>query len=300
MRFNKLDLNLLVALDVLLSTQNVSRAAEQMALSQSAMSNALARLREYFQDELLVQVGRRMELTPRAETLREAVRDVLLRVGTTITAQPEFKPSQAEREFTLFVSDYTMQILLPEVLKTAAKLAPNVSFRFLPQVDQPQRSLEQGEVDLLIIPETFASAEHPTSVLYEEEFVCLVWSRGRFARRPITLEDYLETGHVVMQPGTSSRSYESTMLKAQGVERRVEVMTYSFMALPYLVVGTQRIATVHRRLAEQACRHLPLKYWPSPVKAKPMRQCLQWHKYRAQDPGLSWLRELIMQTAEQT
>jgi DNA-binding transcriptional LysR family regulator len=92
MRFNKLDLNLLVALDALFRLRSVSRAAEQLHMSQSALSSSLARLREYFDDELLVQVGRQMELTPRAEVLREAVRDVLVRVDTTITAMPSLTP----------------------------------------------------------------------------------------------------------------------------------------------------------------------------------------------------------------
>ena len=82
-RFNKLDLNLLVALDVLLKERSVTRAAEALNLSASAMSNALARLREYFEDELLVQIGRKMELTPRAQTLQETVRDLLLRIDST-------------------------------------------------------------------------------------------------------------------------------------------------------------------------------------------------------------------------
>ncbi|MEC4511813.1 LysR family transcriptional regulator, partial [Klebsiella pneumoniae] len=113
MRFNKLDLNLLVALDALLSEQNISRAAEKIHLSQSATSNALARLREYFDDELLVQVGRKMEPTPRAEALKDAVRDILVRVDATVAAQPEFGPAQANRLFRLFVSDYTMTTLIP-------------------------------------------------------------------------------------------------------------------------------------------------------------------------------------------
>ena len=101
MRFNKLDLNLLVALDALLTEQSISRAAEKIHLSQSAMSNALARLREYFDDELLIQVGRRMEPTPRAEVLRDAVNDVLRRIEGSIAAQPAFVAAESTREFVV-------------------------------------------------------------------------------------------------------------------------------------------------------------------------------------------------------
>lgn len=120
MRFNRLDLNLLVALDALLTERSITRAAERVHLSQSAMGNALGRLREHLGDELLVQVGRQMELTPRAEVLQEAVRDVLVRIDTSIAAQPEFNCSRSDREFKLFISDYSMDMLMPHALALAA------------------------------------------------------------------------------------------------------------------------------------------------------------------------------------
>ena len=151
MRFKKLDLNLLVALDALLTEKNVTRAGERVFLSQSTMSNALSRLRQYFDDELLVQVGGRMELTPRAELLHEAVRDVLVRIDTTVAAQPAFDPMASDREFTLFVSDYSMEVLVPGMLALAHQRGSQVRFSFKPQVSQPYRHLERGEADLLIM-----------------------------------------------------------------------------------------------------------------------------------------------------
>ena len=114
MRFNKLDLNLLVALDHLLNLRSVSGAAARMNMTQSAMSNALLRLREYFGDDLLVKIGRRMELTPRGEALKDAVRDVLVRVEWTIATTADFDPAQSDRQFNVLVSDYTLATLVPE------------------------------------------------------------------------------------------------------------------------------------------------------------------------------------------
>ena len=128
MRFKKLDLNLLVALDALLTEKNVTRAGERVFLSQSTMSNALSRLRQYFDDDLLVQVGGRMELTPRAALLHDAVRDVLVRIDTTIAAKPAFDPTESEREFTLFVSDYSMEVLIPGMLALASEQRSRVRF----------------------------------------------------------------------------------------------------------------------------------------------------------------------------
>lgn len=294
MRFNKLDLNLLVALDAMLTERGISRAAERLHMSQSAMSNALARLRDYFGDELLVPMGRKMALTPQAELLREAVRDVLLRVDTTIAARPRFDPGTAECEFKLLVSDYSVVTLLPPLLALAHAQAPGVSFQLMPQVAQQQRALERGEVDLLVIPLAYCSPDHPTQALFEEAFCCVVWNQSRLARQPLTLAAYAAAGHVVTQPpGLAQQSFETGLVAAQGLARRVEVTTHSFAAAPHLVVGTERIATVHRRLAERAQRQLPITLLAPPMPLQPMVQAMQWHKYRTPDPGLAWLRGLL-------
>lgn len=294
MRFNRLDLNLLVALDALLTERSIVRAAERLNLSPSATSNALARLREYFGDELLVQVGRRMEPTPRALGLAEAVRDVLVRVDSAIAIQPEFDPSKAERAFRIFVSDYSQMVLAPHVLALASQARCSARFEFLPQVTNPQRSLERGEADLLIIPRGFLSPDHPEEMLYSEEFVCVVWRDSALARGELGFERYLAAGHVVMQPpGNVGDSFEAWFVKRYGVARHVAVTSYGFAPIPAMVVGTDFIATVHARLARQLQRAWPIELRPCPVPITPMEQGMQWHQYRTQDPGLAWLRALI-------
>lgn len=298
MRFNRLDLNLLVALDALLTECSITRAAERLNLSPSATSNALARLREYFDDELLVQVGRRMEPTPRAQGLQEAVRDVLVRVDSAIAIPPEFDPASSDRVFRIFVSDYTQMVFVPHVLALANAANCTARFEFLPQVSNPQRSLERGEADLLIIPRGFLSPDHPDEVLYTEEFVCVVWRDGPLARGELTFERYVAASHVVMQPqGGVGDSFEAWFAKRYGVTRRVAVTTYGFSALPALVVGTDLIATVHARLARALQPAWPIELRTPPLPITAMEQGLQWHKYRSMDPGLVWLRSLLRKAA---
>ena len=295
MRFHKLDLNLLVALDALLSVQSVSRAADQLNLSQSAMSNALARLREHLDDELLVQVGRKMELTPRAQGLQDAVRDVLVRIDATITSKPDFVAARSDRVFRIFVSDYTMVTLMPHLLALASQQSSTVRFEFLPQASQPQRMLERGEADLLVVPQIYCSAEHPVEQLMEEHFCCIVWAKSPLAQGALTLERYQNAGHVVMQPPSSAPSFEGAAMQRLGFERRVEVTSFSFVGALSLVVGTHRIATVHRRLAHYAQQFLPIVVLPPPIALPTMVQAMQWHQYRTNDPGLMWLRSLLLQ-----
>lgn len=298
MRFNKLDLNLLVALDVLLKERSVTRAAETLNLSPSAVSNSLTRLRQYFDDELLVQIGRKMEMTPRAESLQDAVRDVLLRIDSTIAAPPAFEPQASDRMFRIFSSDYTQMVLGPAMLALAAQQRSTVRFEFAPQVNQPARYLERGEADLLIIPTGFVSPDHPSEVLYKENFVCMVWRGGALAQGDLSFERYVAAEHVVMQPGGGRvDAFEGWFLKRYGISRRVAVLTYSFITLPALLVGTDRVATVHERVARRLVGAWPLEIRPTPIKFDPMEQAMQWHKFRTNDPGLSWVRGLLAEAA---
>jgi DNA-binding transcriptional LysR family regulator len=294
MRFNRLDLNLLVALDALLRERSITKAAERLNLSPSAMSNALSRLRDYFGDDLLVQVGRRMEATPRAEGLQDSVRDVLNRVDSAIALQPEFEPSTSDRVFRIFVSDYTQMVFAPYVLALAHEERCSASFEFLPQVTNPIRDLDRGEADLLIIPRGFVSPDHPEEVLYTEEFTCVIWSGSQLARGELTFERYLAASHAVMQPaGSTGESFEAWFMKRYGISRRVAVKSYGFSALPAMVVGTELIATVHQRLAKLLQPAWPVELRAPPLPISAMEQAVQWHKYRTQDPGLVWLRNLL-------
>jgi DNA-binding transcriptional LysR family regulator len=298
MRFKKLDLNLLVALDALLTEASISRAAERLHMSQSAMSSALARLRDYFDDPLLVQVGRKMELTPRATGLQESVRDVLVRVDSSIAAQPAFDPATSDREFRILASDYTLATLMPHLMALSHAVSRTVRFKFLQQVEEPQRALERNDADMLVFPRDYCSADHPIERLWDEEFVCVVCSASKHAGRPLSFERYVEAGHVVMQPPDTAPSFESWFLQRYGVSRRIEVATYNFASVIAMVANTERIATAHGRHARIAQRSMAITLLPPPMAMPTMEQSIQWHKYRTQDPGLVWLRGLLHRAVE--
>ncbi|MCA0871516.1 LysR family transcriptional regulator [Seohaeicola saemankumensis] len=298
MRFKRLDLNLLVALDHMLELQSVSAAADRMHMSQSAMSNALTRLRDYFDDPLLVQVGRRMERTPRAEAMREAVRDILVRVEATIETEPQFRPESSDREFNVLMSDYTMTVLMPHVLALARAAGSRARFNLLAQTDRPYVLVERGEADFLVSPRQFCSPEHPSDVLYQDNYCCVVWNEGAYAGRPLSVEDYQRAGHAVMVPPNQAHSVESESLARMGINRRVELTTFSFSALPQLAVGTDLVATVHGLIARQAAKVLPLEISPLPFGMEPLEQTLQWHAYRDHDPGIQWVRQLFLEAAK--
>jgi DNA-binding transcriptional LysR family regulator len=298
MHFNKLDLNLLVAFDALCKERNITRAAERLHMSQSAMSHALRRLRTYFDDELLVQVGRKMELTQRARTLHEAVGEMLQRLENTLSASPAFDPSQSDRTFTIFASDYSLELIVPRMLQRAARQGSQVRFRLEPQISHPDRPLDRGEADLLLIPSQFCSKLHPSAALFEESLVCVLWKDSALAQEPLTTERFLNAGHVAMMPTeTDEAAFERPLLQRFGAGRRIEVVTYNFSSLPHLVVGTEYIAVVHTRLARTVQATLPVVLRELPLPLPSIVQSMQWHKYRSDDAGLHWLRSLMQEVA---
>lgn len=293
MRFNKLDLNLLVALNALLTERNTSRAGERLHLSQPAMSNALARLREYFEDDLLVAQGRQFILTPRAESLVEPVREVLMSIESTIATKPVFEPSTASKVFSIVLSDFTMTVFIPELVRHLHATAPGVRLDLRMLNDTPLAQLEDSGADLLIIPSQYVSDEHPSSPLFQETYLCVTWEGNQYVKGDLTFENYLACGHVVAQyaAGFKAPAFDSWFLDRFGVKRRVEITAPTLAALPSLVVGTDRIATVHRRLAERARTFLPIKIWDAPLEIPVLEQTMQWHRHRSNDPALRWLRD---------
>ena len=300
MRFNRFDLNLLVVLDALLSERNITRAGEKVFLSQSATSGALSRLREYFDDPLLVQVGRKMVLTPLGESLIPQVRELLMKIQTTLESRPDLDIAHAQRQLTMVMSDYPVTILMPEVLRRAAEQAPGIMFETMAPTNAPIEEMEQGNADFLMLPSNFLSPDHPSVDLFEEDFVIICWSENRTVGDSLDMEQYCALGHVLAQFGSKRRpSVDSWMMKRGGIERRVEVTVNTFSAIPQCVVGTQRIATIHRRLAQQWAQYLPIRILEAPMEIPSFKWGLQWHEMHNVDPVTQWVKDLIVTCSQE-
>jgi DNA-binding transcriptional LysR family regulator len=299
MRFNRLDLNLLVALDVLLSERSITRAARRLNLSQSSTSGVLARLREYFKDELLVPVGRTLILTPLAVKLSDPVRKVLLEIQATIEIKLEFDPTTAEREFRILASDYISTVLLGELGRRLSECAPHLSVEISPANPNPVERLERGEVDLLILPRKFISQSHPVELLFQDTYTCIVWNGNTLVGDTLSLDQYMSLGHVSSRFANAVTSFEEWFLKNSGYDRRIEMSTTNFTSLPHFVIGTNRIATMHTRLARTLARYYPIRLLPPPssLAIPKLDMCMQWNHYLDRDPAHIWLRGLLAEVA---
>ena len=297
MNLRDFDIGLLVALDALLTEKSVTRAGERLHLSQPATSIILARLRQYFGNELLVSAGRRMVLTPLAESLVEPVRSCLLQIQQTITSRAEFDPAASNRKFCLAVSDYVTAVVMPRVMQEAARQGQGIRFELVRLDENIDQMLEKGDIDFLIRPSVHALPAHPSEPLFEDTHMCVAWRGNSRIGKTVTKKQFLEAGHIAVHFGHAPAIFEEWFAARYGETRKIEVVTQDFEVACRLVVGTDRIATVMTRIARMCKEHLPLRLMRPPFAVPKVVHSMQWHRYQDRDPGHIWLRGLLKQAA---
>lgn len=294
MRLEHLDLNLLIALDIFLEEKNITQSALRLHITQSAASGILKRLRDFFEDELLVQVGRSMQPTPYALEIQEPVREVLVKIRSTIINRRLSEPSESRRHFKIVVSDYLVTVVFTKVLQQLQISAPHMTFEFITPSQSASEMLSRGEVDLMIVPEQYGPKGHDSELIFEDEFCCLVCANLWSDATEISLEQFKNAGHITI--GLSAEDTpgaEEHYIKTWQVNRRIEVKSNDFNTLPQLVMNTTRIATLQRRLANRYCQFLPLKILPTPLEIPVFKEYMHWNKSFANDPIHYWLRQQI-------
>lgn len=307
MRFNRLDLNLLFVLDTLLSELSVTQTAKRLYLGQPAISAALARLREHYQDELLIQVGRRMEPTPLAQNLALPIKEALNRMQIIANVRPHFDPLKAQRRFTLTVSDYIGTILMPPLNRALEKQAPGIQITIRPTalpvrhgVHPVVEALDRRNNDFTIMPSESTSDEHSAVPLLKDTYTCIAWDRNTEIGKRLTLEKYLELTHAVVEFDEGRiRTRDTIAIEALGHKRKVGVIAEGFTVLPHLIVGTQTIATLPTRLAYLFAQFLPLRLLAPPIKIPQLVETIQWHKFKDHDQTNIWFRQLLHAVASE-
>ncbi|MEC3911846.1 LysR family transcriptional regulator [Sphingobium sp. CR2-8] len=298
MRFRGLDLNLLAVFEGLMQTHSVSAAARQMHLSQPAMSAALSRLRDYFGDPLLVSHGKRMYPTAFAESLAPLVRESLGGIETLLATSAAFDPHSSQRVFKVIASDYVVAAVIAPLLIRLVVEAPAITVQLMSPSEHSTPLIAAGKADLMISPREFLSQDHPTELLFEEQHVVAGWSDNDLLSTPLDEKDFLAAGHVAIAIGTQSNAaFADRHLALMGKHRRIEVSASSFTTVPWLLIGTQRLAVMHERLARAAAQMFPMTYQPLPFAFPVMEELVQFHQTRATDEGLRWLRSQLRTAA---
>ncbi|QNQ08338.1 LysR family transcriptional regulator [Sphingomonas alpina] len=287
----KLDLNLLVALDGLLTERNVTHAAARLNLSQPALSAQLARLRDLFGDPLFVPVQRGVLPTPLARDLQQPLREALNRISALISGAHAFDPAEAEISFTIAASDYMQTILLPFLL-WVNDTAPGVRIMLRPSGRSAMADLENGEIDIAFLQPSEASGPrlHRLDML-GERYVGVI-RKGGLDARPMTLERFIAERHIIVSPRADGfEGPTDEALAALGLTRRVAFAFSSFVFLLDTIIDSDLIALAPERLALRYAE-LVDRFEP-PIAVPGFSIAMVWHDRTHDHPARAWLRERL-------
>ncbi len=298
MRFKKLDLNLLVALDALLTEQHVAKTAERLNLSPSATSNALARLRTYFNDDLLRSVGRNMKVTELGEHLQLSVRQVLSQIETDILAPRCFDPKESDSRFRICSSDFVQTLLFPKLVNLAAIQSAGVIFDFVSLGIDDFKQMDSKGNDVVILPKPYTSSELKKVDLFEDHFVCMMSKHSPYAKEPLTADTYLSASHIALEhvPGYPE-VFEEFICAPIDLKRHIAIRCSSMSAIPDLLQHSQHIVTVPSRFALLHVNSGDLIIQDFPFHSSPITWCAHWQSQRSEEAGMKWLLELIKDAA---
>ena len=292
-QLRNVDLNLLLPLKALLHERNVTRAAERVHLSQSAMSRTLDRLRSELDDELLVRVGRNYELTPRGSALLDELGQVLPRLARLWAGEP-FSPAQSEAHIRLSMTDYASNVVLAPLAALCAELAPGITLEVVPWHERAHEDNGAGAAHLILSP-IAVSSRFCFEPLFEDAFLCVLGRRLIRAKTPLSLKEYLNLRHISVETQPSQQNLIDRTLGERGLQRRVAVHLPYFLAAIRMLESTDLVLTMPARIAEPVPTLLKLPRVKAPKEIPTIRYSMVWHPRFESDLLHLWLRQTLRQ-----
>lgn len=292
--FSRIDLNLLTVLMVLFRERSVSRAAQKLYLGQPAVSGALARLRDMFDDPLFVRSSQGMEPTPRAQALVLALTPLMENMQQVLFQPPGFVPATAHHSFRLGMADWVEMWLMPSLMVALKQQAPGITLNVIATDPfQDSDALEKDRIDLALSVAPDGPHWLKREVLTRMRF-CTLWHPAQLALpTPLSLADYTANDHLLVSYRGANASVIDQQLAAEGLQRKVRYTTPHFAALPPILQNTPVFATVPAGLAESWSKNYGLKRSELPLEIPPFEVAMLWHHKRSQDPALLWLLEVV-------
>jgi DNA-binding transcriptional LysR family regulator len=296
MDLRELDLNLLLVFHEVFRERQISNAAKRLRLTQSAVSNALARLRRSTSDELFVRTAEGMQPTPYAEQLAEPVAAALARLEQALQPEQPFDPAHSRRRFTIAMTDVGELYFMPALAAACARLAPGVDIasKRAGQLDL-RAELEAGRVDLAIGAFEDAPAVLYQRRLFRQSHVCMFRRGHPLGEGELTLERLGQARHLLVTAMESPYDKINAALEKAGIAPASATSVPHFTAVPYILSGTELVATVPQKLAERASAPFDLQYVASPLDLAPLQTNVFWHRRYNQDEGNRWLRALVVE-----
>jgi len=294
MELHELDLNLLVVFNELLTERRVSKAADKLGVSQPAVSNSLAKLRRLFDDELFLRTPKGMEPTPFAEQLAESVGYALAMIHSGINQRAEFEPANAERGFTIGVTDIGEIYFLPSLLERLRSEAPRVELSTVRNTATTLRDdLESGKVDLAIglLPQLKAGFFQRR--LFSQSYVCLMRRGHRLDKKRISLSEFSSAEHLVVVSAGTGHGKVDELLQRSGSDRTIRLTVPHYVSVGHILQASDLVATVPERLADRLVEPFGLVKVPHPAKLPEVAINVFWHAKYQRAPANRWLRGIL-------
>jgi len=290
------DLNLLAVFNQLLVERRVSKVAENLGLTQPAISNALARLRKLLGDELFLRTPGGMEPTPFADQLAEPVAYALGMIHSALNQRSTFDPAVSERVFTVGMTDIGEIYFLPSLMERLAAAAPRLSLSTVRNTAVNLRDeMSAGHVDLAIglLPQLKGGFYQRR--LFKQRYVCMFRKAHRLDKRKISLQEFSAAEHVVVVSAGTGHGKVDELLERSGIERKVRLTVPHFVAIGHILHSTNMVATVPERLAQRMVEPFGLSYVSHPAALPEVAINVFWHAKHHKDPANQWLRGLLFE-----
>lgn len=295
---NKIDLNLLFVFDALLRTQSTTLAAQELHLTQSAISNALKRLRFLFEDPLFVKGGRGMVPTAFALEVAQPVRGGLDLIRMAVTARASFDPATSDRGFRIYMNELGQTVLMPRLLAAIADDAPAITLTSVELApNEASAAMEAGEIDFAFGHISDLKTSFHRQLLFEEHYVALVRKSHSRIREQLTLRDFFDAKHVAYHPAwTAMSTFEDAvdrLFEEHGEYRKVALRLAYSLGLAGLLEAADVLVCVPSLLAGVLAQTGNLRIFQLPFDSPVFRVSLLWHERNQADSGHLWLRERI-------
>ncbi|MDM0054153.1 LysR family transcriptional regulator [Variovorax fucosicus] len=296
MELKDIDLNLLVVFNQLLIERKVSKVAENLGLGQPAVSNALARLRKLFGDELFLRTSSGMQPTPFADQLAESIGYALGMIHGAVNARSSFDPASSKRSFSIGMTDIGEIYFLPQLMRRMHEIAPEVSISTVRNTAVNLKdAMEAGHVDLAIglLPQLKGGFFQRR--LFVQQYMCMFRKGHALDKKRLLKSDFFAADHVAVVSAGTGHGQVDEILDNSSPQRRVKLKVPHFVAIGHILQSTDLIATVPERLAERMAEPFDLRYLPHPVKLPQISINIFWHAKYHKDPANQWLRSLIVE-----
>jgi len=298
MNLSKVDLNLFIVFDAIYTEANLTRAGQIVGITQPAVSNALARLRETFNDPLFVRTAQGMVPTPMAQNIIGPVRNALSLLRVSVQESRIFNPQQAAKTYRISMTDLTEAVILPLLFQRLRRLAPTVVIEsFLSKRRETTKELAAGRLDFAVDAPLNTDPQVRHVKLMEDRYVCAMRKGHPMAGKDkLTLDDYLSLTHIHISSRRNGLGYVDLALGKMGIQRKIALRSQHYLMASQVLQQTDMVMTVPERFARRHALH----FVPLPLSELPnVETHLYWHESTDQDPANRWMREQMIELCQQ-